>query len=75
MDLFGSVLFCAGIAMLVLGIAWAVYPMPSLGMARRVDGALAVVAAVAVMGLGWQLRPALQEGGAVKMQASVPTQP
>lgn len=70
MDLFGNVLFLAGIAMLILGIAWAIYPMPSLGMARRIDGALAVVAAVAVMGLGWQLSPKLQKGGAGQTQAS-----
>jgi hypothetical protein len=73
MDLLGSVLVFAGSAMLALGIVWAIRPMPSLGMARRVDGALLVVAAVAVTALGSQLNPEIQKSAPAKAEVTVPT--
>jgi membrane protein implicated in regulation of membrane protease activity len=73
MDVLGSVVFLMGFVMLFVGIAWTAYPMPSLGMARRVDGALALVASVALMVLGWQLSPQLQTSGTPEAAASAST--
>jgi hypothetical protein len=73
MDLLGSVLVFAGSVMLGLGIVWTIRPIPSLGMTRRVDGALLLVAAVSVAALGSQLDPDIQKSTPTKAQATVST--
>jgi hypothetical protein len=72
MDALGNILVLAGLCAFLLGAAVIIWPIASLGLSRRRDGLLVIVAAFALVFLGQQVSPTLKQKADERAVAQAP---
>lgn len=70
MNALGSFISILGVVAFFVGLVIIVRPIRSLGFSRRLDGALVIIASIAVILLGEQVSPELKQQEATRAAAS-----